>query len=190
MINDKLFETEDYYLSEIDFEKDPEVDSNYSLNLRYARYWCDGFPKPLSKNEFKKKYEKIEKKIDESRNMVHFAVRDKVDHRLVGFVRINILWNHAVGWTMVSIGDSKLHSKAERQIIPLVLHFAFRELNLFRLEVDVPEYEEQLGQILEENGFSLDAVNRGVIFFENQYWNEYLYGILLPEWNQLQEEQR
>lgn len=123
MINDKLFETDDFYLSEIDFEKDPEVDSNYSLNLRYARYWCDGFPKPLSKNEFKKKYEKIEKKIDESRNMVHFAVRDKVDHRLVGFVRINILWNHAVGWMVVSIGDPKLYGIAERQVIPLVLHF-------------------------------------------------------------------
>ncbi|HSM24375.1 MAG TPA: GNAT family protein [Anaerolineaceae bacterium] len=187
MINDKLFETEEYYLSEIDFEKDPEVDSNYSINLRYARYWCDGFVKPLSKTEFKKKYEKIEKKINEGKRMVHFAIRAKVDHHLIGFVKINILWNHAVGWMVISIGDPALYGKAERQLIPLVLNYAFRELNLYRLEVDLPEYEEHLGKILEENGFTIDAVNRSVIYFENRYWNEFLYGILLPEWESLQE---
>ena len=46
----------------------PEVDSAYSLNLRYAKYWCNSFFKPLSKNEFKKKYEKIEKKVDEGKS--------------------------------------------------------------------------------------------------------------------------
>ena len=55
MINDKLFESMDFVLTAIDFEKDPEIDSEYSFNLRYARYWCDSFTKPLSKNEFKKK---------------------------------------------------------------------------------------------------------------------------------------
>ncbi len=65
MINDKLFESQDFVLTEIDFEKDPEIDSAFSLNLRYARYWCDSFIKPLSKNEMKKKYEKIEKKLED-----------------------------------------------------------------------------------------------------------------------------
>jgi RimJ/RimL family protein N-acetyltransferase len=62
-------------------------------------------------------------------------------------------------------------------------------LNLYRLEVDVPVYEQELGKILEENGFTLDAVNREVIYYDHQYWNEFLYGILKPEWDALQEVQ-
>ena len=189
MINDPLFETEDYFLSAINYEKDPEIDSQYSLNLRYARYWSDGFPKPFSKNEFKKKYEKIEKKVDESGRVIHFAVRTKVDHNLIGFVRINIMWNHAVGWMVIAIGNTEHYLKAEKQILPLMLKFSFYELNLYRLEVDVPAYQQELGKILEDNGFTLDAVNRQVIYFENQYWNEFLYGILKPEWEALQEAQ-
>ena len=71
--------------------------------------------------------------------------------------------------------------------MPLLLKFAFHELNLYRLEVDVPDYENELGKVLEDNGFKLDAINRQVIYFENQYWNERLYGILRPEWETLQE---
>lgn len=185
MINDKLFESQDFLLTAIDFEKDPEADSVYSLNLRYARYWCDSFIKPLSKNEFKKKYEKIEKKVDETRNVIHFAIRTKVDHHLIGFVRIHIMWNHAVGWLVVAIGNQDYYGKAEQQIIPLVLKYAFNELNLYRLEVDVPAFESDLGTTLERNGFKLDAVNRGVIYHDHQYWDEYLYGILKNEWEEL-----
>lgn len=187
MINDTLFETEDYCLSAIDYEKDPEIDSQYSLNLRYARFWSDGFPKPYSKNEFKKKYEKIEKKVDESGRVIHFAVRTKVDHHLIGFLRINVMWNHAVGWMVIAIGNSQHYQKAQRQILPLILKYAFYELNLYRLEVDVPEFEQDFGKILEEHGFKVDGVNRGVLYLDSQYWNETLYGLLRPEWEALQE---
>ena len=187
MINDKLFESEDYVLTAIDYEKDPEIDSNYSLNLRYARYWRDGITRPFSKNEFKKKYEKIEKKVEDSNRVVHFAVRTKADQHLIGFVRIHIMWNHAVGWLVVAIGHPDHSGKAEEQIFPLIIRFAFLELNLFRLEVDVPAYEANLGPILETNGFQRDAVNRGIIYHEQRYWDEYLYGILRPEWEALQE---
>ena len=187
MINDKLFESEDFLLTAIDYEKDPEVDSQYSLNLRYAKYWSNSFIRPFSKNEFKKKYEKVEKRVSEKKNVIHFAVRKKVDHNLIGFIRINVLWNHAVGWLVMAIGNSEFYLKAEQQLVPLILKYAFYELNLYRIEVDVPEYECDLGQILLENGFTLDGTSRGVLFFENKYWNESLYGILKPEWEASQE---
>ena len=187
MINDKLFESQDFLLSAIDFEKDPEVDSAYSLNLRYAKYWCNSFIKPLSKNEFKKKYEKIEKKVDEGRNVVHFAIRSKADQHLIGYLRIWMLWSQGVGWLVLAIGDPEHYGNAEKLIIPLALNYAFKELNLYRVEYDLPEYEDELGNILTDNGFTLDAVNREVIFFNNRYWNEMLYGILRPEWEALQE---
>ena len=187
MINEKLFESQDFLLTAIDFEKDPDADAAYSLNLRYAKYWCDSFIKPLSRNEFKKKYEKIEKKVDEARNVVHFAIRSKTDQHLIGYLRIWMLWSQGVGWLVVAIGDPEQYGKAEKQIIPLGLNYAFKELNLYRVEYDLPEYEGEIGNILTANGFSLDAVNREVIYFDNRYWDELLYGILRPEWEALQE---
>lgn len=186
MINDKLFESQDFILSAIDFDKDPEIDSGYTLNLRYARYWCGSFIKPLSKNEIKKKYEKVEKKMADS-HMIHFAIRTKMDQHLIGFVRMGLIWNHSVGWLDVGIGDSNYYGIAERQIIPLVLRFAFYELNLFRIEIDIPEFESKIGKILEENGFLQEAENRGAIYYDLRFWNEYLYGILRPEWEALNE---
>jgi RimJ/RimL family protein N-acetyltransferase len=187
MINDKLFESQDFILTAIDFDKDPEIDSLYSLNLRYARYWCDSLIKPLSKNEMKKKYEKIEKKVDEGGRVVHFAIRTKTDLHLIGYMRINILWSLGAGWLVTAIGDPEHYGKAEEQIIPLALNYAFRELNLYRIEFDLPEYEGEKSNILIVNGFTLDAVNREVIYFDNRFWNELLFGILKPEWEALQE---
>ncbi len=188
MIDGRLFETENYYLSAIDYEKDPEIDSQYSLNLRYARYWSDGFPKPLSKHEFKKKYEKVEKRVEETGRVIHFTIRTKADHLLIGFVRINVMWNHAVGWMVIAIGNQDHTEKAPRELMPLILKYSFHELNLFRLEVDVPEFDPLLKVVLEEYGFKLDGTNRGVLYFDNQYWNEFLFGILKPEWQKMQEE--
>lgn len=187
MINEKIFESKDFILTAIDFEKDPEVDSAYSLNLRYAKYWCKSFIKPLSKIEFKKKYEKIEQKVDEARNVVHFAIRTKADQHLIGYLRIWMLWSQGVGWLVSAIGDPEHYGKAEKQIIPLALNYAFKELNLYRVEFDLPEYEIGIGEFLTDNGFMLEAVNREVIFFDNRYWNELLFGILRPEWEALQE---
>ncbi len=92
-----------------------------------------------------------------------------------------------MGWLVIAIGDTKYYGKADRQIIPLFLRFAFYELNLYRIEVDVPEFEREIGKILEENGFIRDALSRGVIYYDHRYWDEYLYGILRPEWEAMQE---
>ncbi len=110
-----------------------------------------------------------------------------MDHHLIGFVQMHIMWNHAVGWLVIAIGDTNYYGKADRQIIPLFLRFAFYELNLYRIEVDVPEFEGEIGKILEENGFIRDALNRDVIYYDHRYWDEYLYGILRPEWEAINE---
>ncbi|PKO13250.1 MAG: hypothetical protein CVU39_19755 [Chloroflexi bacterium HGW-Chloroflexi-10] len=186
MINEKLFETEDYLLTEIDFEKDPEVDARYTLDLRYAKYWCDGFTRPLSKNEMKKRYEKIEKKVDESGSVMHFAIRQKQDEKLIGYLRFEwVLWTNGVGWLKIAIADEEQTEKVLEQLVPLALNYSFLELNLFRVEMDVPAYEVAYPSILEKNGFQCDAINREVYYHDGRYWNGFTFGILKPEWKSI-----
>ena len=51
----------------------------------------------------------------------------------------------------------------------------------------VPEFEAEIGKMLEENGFKQEVINRGVIYYDHRFWNEYLYGILKLEWEVLKE---
>jgi hypothetical protein len=61
---------------------------------------------PLSVAQVKKKYEAIEKEVEESKRLFHFTLRGKEDGRLLGFVRIEgIEWTHGIGSLKLAIGD-------------------------------------------------------------------------------------
>ncbi len=183
MINSKLFETKSCLLTEIDFDLDPERDSILSQDLRYARYLSPGLIKPLSKSEIKKIYEKIEKSSDERRSLFHFAVRIKETNLLVGFVRIHwISWNNGVAALKVAIGDSDYLGKIEGELISKMCEYAFKELNLYRLDCHVPEYEQELEQALIASGFSREVSLRESDFLANQYWDLYIYGMSCGVW--------
>ena len=177
-----LFETKNYFLTEIDMENDPEQDSMFTRDLLYARLWKKGLVKPLSKQEMKKQYEDMEKILEKERG-IHFAVRDKTNEKLIGFVRFAYIgWSNGSTWLQIGVGDVKHRGIAEIELFQFVLTYAFRELNLFRIEIDVPEFEPNLREIVKKAGFTEEVCNRDVLFFNGRYWNDYTYGILEPEW--------
>lgn len=178
-----LFETTDYRLTEIDIENDSKVDSILTQDLNYARLWNKGLIKPLSDFQLSKLYEKIEKKVDAGR-MIHFAVREKAGNQLIGFVQFNrILWNHGVARLTIGIGDEQHLETALPQLLVLCLEYAFLELNLYRVEMNVPAYDLILSRIATQAGLKKEVTSREVIYRLGKYWDEYGYGILKPEWD-------
>ena len=185
MMKYPLFETENCLLTEIDYEKDLETDSLYTQDLRYARYWCKGIIKPLSKNEMKKTYEKLEKKADESRNKFHFAVRTKADFQLIGYVRFDwVFWNDQCGEIKVAIGHPEYLGRVEKELIEKLTYYGFHELNLHRIDCYISQFEEELELNLKKVGYLKEATFREAEFFNNKYWDRYVYGILRPSWSQ------
>ncbi len=183
MINSPLFETKSCILTEIDYDLDPERDSILSQDLRYARYLSPGLIKPLSKSEIKKIYEKIEKSSEEKKSVFHFAVRVKRNNLLIGFVRIHwISWNNATAALKVAIGDSDYLGKVEGELISIMAEYAFKELNLYRLDCYVSEYEQGMEQALIAANFSREVTVREGDFMANQYWDRYIYGISGELW--------
>ena len=177
-----LFETQDYQLTEIDIENDPKVDSVLTHNLNYARLWSQGLIKPLSDFQLSKIYEKIEKKVDAG-HVIHFAVREKAGGQLIGFIQFNqILWNHGVARLKIGVGDEHHLESALSQLLSLCLEYAFHELNMYRLKIDVPAYDVNLSQAVIQAGFKKEVTNREVIYHLGKYWDEIGYGILKPEW--------
>src|SRR5512143_2643431 len=104
-IDTQLFEGTLIRLASIDHEKDPEVESRWTHDLSLLRALGNEPAMPLSVAQVKKKYEAIEKDMDESKRLFHFTIRGKEDGRLLGFVRIEwIEWTHGTGNLKLAIG--------------------------------------------------------------------------------------
>ena len=182
-MGNSIFESKDLLLTEINYELDAEIDFEFTFNLNYARLWVPDLVKPLSKSEIKKLYEKIEKEMDEKGDVIHFAVRRKQEQKLIGFLRfIWINWNHSVGSFIFGIGDADAKNENTKQMVELACNYAFSELNLYRIEINVADYEMITISALVESGFSKEVTYRESTFFSGHYWDEYLFGLLQPEW--------
>lgn len=183
MISTPLFENEQIILTELDFEKDLERDAGFTQDMRYARYWSKGFIKPLSKNEMKSKYEKLEKEMDDHKSQFHFALREKSSQMLIGYLRLYwVVWNHAVGSMSIAIGDPQSIGKVEGGILDLGLQYAFQELNLYRVDFHVSQFESDLLRALEEKHWFKEVTFREGEFFGGKYWDRYVYGITIDQW--------
>jgi RimJ/RimL family protein N-acetyltransferase len=70
----------------------------------------------------------------------------------------------------------------------LVLRFAFGELNLNRLTLDVFEYNPRAIRSYESAGFKHEGRGRGWLKRDGRRWDMVYMGILRSEWEELQRE--
>src|SRR4030095_15462936 len=140
----QLFDSSDIRLGPIDYEKDPEIESKWTHDASFMRLYDVEPARPMSVAIVKKQYEKLEKQIEERKNLYHFMIRAKADDRLIGKALIQrIEWTNGNGWGRLGIGAREDRRKGYgAQVLQMLLRFAFAELNLFRLSAAVPEYNE------------------------------------------------
>ncbi|MFM8321351.1 MAG: GNAT family N-acetyltransferase [Chloroflexota bacterium] len=193
-INDQLFAAQAVCLGPIDHEKDPAVEAAWTHDSRYLRMLTWEPARPLSAAQVKKKYEKIEKERDEKRSGFYFTIRMRADDRLVGFVHLpRVEWNNGAAFLSIGIGRAEDRGRGfGSQALQLALHYAFRELNLYRMTVVVPEYNRVGLRLFEQAGFTREVCCRQALFREGRAWDLIHLGLLRKEWlalNSLQEEQ-
>jgi RimJ/RimL family protein N-acetyltransferase len=183
-IDTQLFEGKLIRLAPIDHEKDPEVESRWTHDLSFQRALWRRPAMPLSIAQVKKKYEVIEKEVDESKRLFHFTIRGKEDGRLLGFVRIEwIEWTHGTGSLKLAIGDPTERGKGYgSQALQLILRFAFRELNLYRLSAMVGEDNPEALKFFLRFNFVEEVRRRKALFRDGQAWDLIHLGLLGSEW--------
>jgi len=183
-IETQLFEGKLVRLAPIDHEKDPEVESRWTHDLTLLRALYRQPAMPQSIAQIKKKYEAIEKEVDESKKLFHFMIRDKQDGRLLGFVRIDgIEWSHGTGSLKLAIGDPADRGKGYGgEALQLMLRFAFSELNLYRVAAVVVEDNPEALKFFQRCGFVEEVRRRKAILRDGQAWDSIHLGILRDEW--------
>jgi RimJ/RimL family protein N-acetyltransferase len=183
-IDTQLFEGKLIRFAPIDHEKDPEVESRWTHDLTLHRTLSRQAAMPLSVAQMKKKYEAIEKEVEESKRLFHFTIRSKEDGRLLGFVRIEgIEWTHGTGSLKIAIGDP-----AERgngygsEALQLILRYAFNELNLYRISAVVGEDNPEALKFFLRFNFVEEVRRRKALLRDGQTWDSIHLGLLRGEW--------
>jgi RimJ/RimL family protein N-acetyltransferase len=188
-ISTQLFKGRLICLGPIDHDKDPETFAHWSNDPEYLRMLGPEAAMPVSTAQMKKKLEKIEKQIEDEKNLYYFTVRliseDPVENdRLLGFARIYwIEWNSGSGYVQIGIGEaSDRHKGYGSDALHLLERFAFAELNLFALRATIPEYNTAALGFIERAGFLVEARQREALLRYGKRWDNIHVGILRPEW--------
>jgi RimJ/RimL family protein N-acetyltransferase len=184
----QLFEGPILRLSAVDPEKDGAVEASWTYDLDYTRNAGFGQNRPLGAIELKKHYESLAKKAGEG-DQFFFAVRVKEDDQLIGFIRIpSIFWTHAAAIFTLSFADSQVLQRHGSEALELTLRFAFRELNLYRLETVLPSCNQEAIDLVEQAGFLMEVRRRQAWYSAGRAWDLLHFGILQAEWISREEE--
>src|ERR1041385_5982376 len=107
-IQTQLFEGKDIRFGPIDHEKDPEIEGKWTHDSEYMRMLETAPARPLSAAMVRKQYEKLEKQIEETKNLYQFMIRAKTDDRLIGKAVIQwIEWTNSNGFLRLGIGSAE-----------------------------------------------------------------------------------
>ena len=183
-IQTQLFESQDLRLGPIDHEKDPEIESKWTHSSEFMRLMETEPARPLSAAVIKKQYEKLEKRVEENKNLFHFMIRLKADDRLIGKAAIQwIEWTNGNAFLRLGIGLEDDRRKGYgTQALKMLLRIAFAELNLFRVSAIVPEYNEGAIALLHKFGFVQEVCRRSALERDGRRWDLYVFGLLRDEW--------
>jgi RimJ/RimL family protein N-acetyltransferase len=116
-----------------------------------------------------------------------FAIREVEKDSLIGFVELDgIQWNHQNAWLGIALGDRAYWGKGYgREAMELILKFAFHELNLHRVQLDVFGYNERAISLYRKLGFVQEGVFREYLSRDGRRYDMLLFGLLRHEWQQI-----
>ncbi|GIN85207.1 N-acetyltransferase [Heyndrickxia sporothermodurans] len=119
-----------------------------------------------------------------SSNSFYFQVRTIQEDQLIGFVVIHsIEWNNRAGMLAIGIGEAKNRNKGYGTgALRLILRYAFHELNLTRVGLDVIDYNKRAIRAYEKVGFQQEGRLRSAVFRDGESYDRVLMGILYSEW--------
>ena len=118
-----------------------------------------------------------------------FHLRTNETDQLIGFAALfNIEWNNQTATLAIGIGDTEHRGQGYgREALELLLNYAFNELNLHRIGLDVIADNETAIKAYRNVGFVEEGVMRQAVHRDNTRIDRIWMGILREEWAQRQQ---
>ncbi len=161
-------------------EGDAAVLARWSEDADYLRSLDTDFVRPLSAQE----YAKILSPEQPDPNRAEFHVRTLEEDRLIGFVALHsIEWNNQAALLAIGIGEPAYRGKGYgTDALRLVLRYAFDELNLYRVGLNVMANNTRAIGTYEKVGFQREGAVRGAVRRDGVRHDLLVMGMLRDEW--------
>lgn len=163
-----------------------EAFSRWRRDTLYWRFLDTG---PASVFSAKAIKDRIEKELYvDSPDFVIFGIRSLEDDRLLGEIGLDLIQD-GHGETFVGLGLGERDDWGNgygTDAMRIILRYAFDELNLHRVALDVFEYNPRAIRSYEKTGFKYEGRMRRALHRDGRRWDLIFMGILREEWIQLQ----
>ena len=118
-------------------------------------------------------------------SLIEFRVRTRADDALVGFAALlAIEWNNRTGKLAMAIVDRASRRKGYgADSLQLLLRYAFEEVNLDRVGLDVISYNDDAIRLYQRAGFVREGLVRRCVLRGGKHYDRVLMGMLREEWN-------
>ena len=161
-------------------EIDAPILARWSEDADYMRAVDTDYARPLSPQEFAQRLNPEQP----DHNLVEFHLRTREDERLIGFIALHTIeWNNRTSELSIGIGEPEYRGKGYgTDALQLVLRYAFHELNLYRVGLDVISNNTPAIRAYRRVGFRQEGIVRGAVLRDGRRHDRILMGILRDEW--------
>lgn len=184
----QLLKGEQVYLTVEDPQIVAEAFSRWSLDSEYWRLSASDAALPRSAKLIK---EWLEKELGKDNpQLFMFAIRRLEDQQLIGEIDLDgVLWTHGESFVGIGLGEREYWGKGYgTDAMRVILKYAFSELNLYRVSLNVFDYNPRAKRSYEKAGFKEEGRCREFLLRDGKRYDLIFMGILRSEWEELVKE--
>ena len=184
MINTSLFDAATICLTALDAKEDSPALAKWTQDGRYIPLADNAPPHPMSAAQAKKMLDGLLKEADEKRNTFWFGIRTLDQTELLGVTGLSwVDWSNGSATMELSMKElAEYGQPSVEETLALMQRFTFHELQMHRLSLTVPAYNESLITVLQRIGFAEEVRHREVAYRFGRRWDSLQFGILAADW--------
>ena len=171
-------------LAAVNPENDSKLFAKWGRDAEYLRMLDTSPVRQWSERQYKKWFkEDLEK---EKRDDFLFLIRTLENDEAIGFIELDgVHWSHGDSYVGIGIGERECWSTGYgTDAMKVVLRYAFEELNLHRVSLNVFEYNQRAIHSYEKVGFVVEGCERQFLRREGKRWDMIYMGILRADWEE------
>ena len=125
-------------------------------------------------------------KVSKADDRVDYAIALKSDPQMkyIGEVVLNEIDedNHSASFRIALQGKAFFGKGYGTEATRLIVDFGFETLNLYRIELEVYDFNPRAQRVYEKIGFVREGIRRDVLLWDGVYQSGILMSLLRPEW--------
>jgi RimJ/RimL family protein N-acetyltransferase len=158
-------------------EQDGETMARWNRDSEYSRLLGDDPAYQWTPKQVKEWHEK-------EKDIYFFTIRTLADDRAIGMIDLaGFDWAARHAWVGIGLGEREFWGQGYgTDAMRVLLRYAFQELNLNRVNLNVFEYNERALKSYLKCGFVVEGRIRQAMLREGRRWDIIFMGILKSEW--------